>query len=86
MKTINLIVINTTAYQDEDITLVTTLTEEEIIQVIQPIVLKCREAEDWLYSKIVSEDYDNDSLIYALTEAYPNDLIQMANYDNYISV
>ena len=67
-KSIRAVSINTTAFSEENFTLVTTLSDEEIIKVITPIV----EAE-----RSGGEDYDNDALVYALEQAYPDRVIQM---------
>jgi polyphosphate kinase len=66
MKQLNLFQINTTAWEEEDFLLQTTLTEEEIVKVITPIVMDERE-------KDIS--YDNDYLVIALQKAYPNDAV-----------
>ena len=51
---IRAIEINTTAYAEENLMLVTDLTEEQIIAVIQPLLLEERAVEDILYT---NEDY-----------------------------
>jgi hypothetical protein len=54
--------INTTAWMEEDFYLVTTLDDDQIIAVINPIVKLEREGEDY---------YDNQSLVDALKKEYP---------------
>ena len=66
MKKLNLFQVNTTAYDEEDFLIQTTLSEEEIVKVIQPIVLDERDNDI---------EYDNDLLIQRLQEAYPTDII-----------
>lgn len=66
MKKLSLFQINTTAWDEEDFLLQTTLTEEQISNVITPIVLDEREN---------NVEYDNDLLIQRLQEAYPTDII-----------
>ena len=65
----NIFRINTTAYEQEDFYLMTTLSEEQITKVIKPIVQKERDASD-----DYDEDnmYDNETLTQALVDAYPN--------------
>jgi len=58
--------INTTAWDEEDFLLLTSLTPEQITKVIQPIVNDERENDI---------AYDNDALVYALEKAYPHDTI-----------
>jgi hypothetical protein len=53
MENIRLVEINTTAWREENIILVTDLTDEQIQKVITPIVLKERNS---------NEEYDNDTL------------------------
>lgn len=73
----NIFKINTTAYEEEDFFVQTTLTEKQIIKVIEPIVLSERDGE---------EDYDNDVLVRALKKAYPNDTITMFTNFETISI
>lgn len=65
---LNLCRVNTTAYEIEDFLLLTSLTEEQIIGVIKPIVEKERELK---WDEEVDE-YDNDFLVGELIKAYPN--------------
>lgn len=60
--------INTTAYEEEDFFLLTDLTEQDITEVIYPIVMAERDGY---------EDYDNDMLISALEKRYPKNKITM---------
>jgi hypothetical protein len=62
--------INTTAFQEEDFYLLTTLSDDQIAEVIQPIV----NAERDKY-----EEYDNESIWRALTERFPMDRVDMYN-------
>jgi hypothetical protein len=55
--------INTTAWEEEDLVLLTTLKESEIERVITPIVFREREG---------GNDYDNDELVDALKKEYPS--------------
>ena len=55
--------INTTAWSEEDFYLVTTLDDDQIAEVIQPIVNASRRWDD--------EYYDNDSLLQALKDKFP---------------
>lgn len=64
--------INTTAYSEEDFYLLTTLTMQEIIEVITPIVTSERNGES-------EEEYNNDSLVEALCNRYPNAIVQHHN-------
>ena len=68
MENIRLVNINTTAFSEEDLSIVTNLTDEEIIEVIVPLVLGERNEES---------EYDNDTLFKALVEAYPTKFIQI---------
>lgn len=67
MKTIT---INTTAYQEEDFTILTDLTHDEISTVLTPIIERER-TEDI--------EYINEDLMNALLEAYPGRVIQELN-------
>ena len=61
----------TTAWEEEDFYLVTTLSDNEISDVIQPIVSS-------------SDDYDNDTLVNALKREFPVDYISVAEFDQLI--
>jgi hypothetical protein len=67
----NIYKINTTAYESEDFHLMTTLTEQQIRKVIKPIVQAERDND------IDDNFYDNDTLVEALKEAYPNETVEM---------
>jgi len=58
--------INTTAWEEEDFFLVTTLEDDQIAEVIQPIVNLERDGY---------EQYDNDILVQALKDRFPLEYI-----------
>ena len=60
--------INTTAFQEEDFHLLTTLTDKQIRKVIKPIIKRERKGGD---------AYDNDELVEALRREYPNEVVLM---------
>jgi hypothetical protein len=64
--------INTTAWTEEDFYLVTTLDDDQIIAVINPIVQSERDSEDY-----IENPYDNDTLFEALKEKYPDAYVDM---------
>lgn len=66
MKMLRLFQINTTAWDEEDFLLQTSLTEEQVVKVITPIVMDERE-------KLIP--YDNDFLVQRLQQEYPTDII-----------
>jgi len=74
---IRVVEINTTAFEEENFILVTDLTDEEIGEVITPIVLAER-------NQIDNDDnvfYDNETLVSALLEKYPNNLVSFYTKD-----
>ena len=60
--------INTTAWVEEDFYLVTTLDDDQIVEVIQPLVNAERDGY---------EEYDNDSLLQALRDRFPMEYVDM---------
>lgn len=70
---LNLYQVNTTAWEEEDFLLLTSLTEEQITKVITPIVHECRELElmNEVHDFEEKGDYDNDFLVGELVKAYP---------------
>lgn len=62
--------INTTAYEEEDFFLLTALSEQDITDVIEPIVLSERKGD-------IEEQNDNESLYRALRDRYPSKKIIM---------
>jgi hypothetical protein len=77
MKNIRLVNVNTTAFSEENITLITDLTEDEIVKVIEPLVLAEREGNG---------EYDNETLVSALELEYPKNHIQMIVDADYITI
>ena len=67
----NLFSVNTTAWREEDFVLVTTLTMQDIVEVINPIVNAERDGY---------ETYTNQDLLNALKKRYPTSTIYF--YDN----
>ena len=60
--------VSTTAYKEEDFYLQTELTEEDIVEVITPIVNAERDGY---------EEYDNEMLLDALIKRYPRKKIEL---------
>lgn len=73
----NIFQVNTTAYEEEDFFLLTDLKEEDIIEVIMPLVNQERDGY---------EEYDNDSLVYSIQKRYPDAYVSMYNKFDLISV
>ena len=68
--------INTTAYSDENLFIITDLTNDEIEAVIEPLVLAERNGDD---------EYDNEMLFAELKKAYPNNVI-LEGESHYLSI
>ena len=68
----NIYRINTTAFSEEDFFLLTTLTMQDIVEVINPIVMCERDGES-------DDAYDNDSLVTALHRRYPDAIVEHYN-------
>ena len=64
---LNLVQVNTTAWDEEDFLLLTSLTEDQIVKVITPIVEEERNND---------VEYDNDFLVASLQKEYPNDVVR----------
>ena len=77
MKNIRLVNVNTTAFSEEDFSLITDLSDDEIEKVIEPLVLAEREGDG---------EYDNDELVSALELEYPKNYIQMVVDADYITI
>ena len=73
----NLFSVKTTAYSEEDFILATDLTEQDIVEVINPIVNAERDGY---------ETYTNDDLFLALKKRYPNAEIVFATHPNKIVI
>lgn len=56
------------SWEQENISLLTTLNDEEIKKVLQPLVDEEREADGDVI-------YDNDVMVQMLSETYPNDIV-----------
>jgi hypothetical protein len=68
----NLFRINTTAFHEEDFTIYTDLTKEQVTTIVQPIVYSERFGDG---------SYNNDDLVSALNNAYPNNYISQRYYN-----
>jgi len=68
MTEMRLFKVNTTAYEEEDFFLLTDLSEQDITEVVHPIVMAERDGED---------EYDNESILQALRKRYPKKQITM---------
>jgi hypothetical protein len=68
----NLFKINTTAFKEEDFFLIADLTEQDITEVIQPLVNAERDGY---------EEYDNLILFKALIKRYPNNYLKFYEED-----
>ena len=77
MNNLRLVVVNTTAYNEENFSLITDLLESQIIEVMLPIVEAERQDDKY---------YDNDDLVDALTTAYPKNFIQQAGEGDLITI
>ncbi len=66
-----LININTTAFEEEDFLLLTDLNNDDLYEVIMPMVNAERDEE---------EEYDNEMIFEALKKRYPLNLVVM--FDN----
>lgn len=64
----NIFRINTTAYKEEDFFLQTDLSEQQVTDIITPIVLIERNNAE--------EVYYNDDLVRAIELAYPNAIVE----------
>ena len=64
----NIFKIQTTAYEQEDFFLHTELDEQDIVEVINPIVMAERDGY---------EIYDNESLLIALEKRFPRKKIEL---------
>lgn len=60
--------VSTTAYEEEDFFLLTDLKEQDITEVINPIVMAERDGY---------EEYDNETIIIALRKRFPKKNITM---------
>lgn len=73
-----IISVNTTAFEEENLLLFTSLTDEQIKKVLKPIVDSEREDSE--------NYYDNDILIQALEDAYPLHVTHQYNQIERISL
>jgi hypothetical protein len=76
-ETIRLVRLKTTYWDEEDFLILTDLTDDEIKDIVTPIVEKERkEEQDEEYF------YDNEGLVWALKDYYPNNLIDFYTMEN----
>lgn len=68
---LRIVQVNTTAWEEDDMLLITNLTDEQIESVVTPIVERERESDDF--------GYINNDLADALRRQFPDNII--LNYD-----
>lgn len=73
-ESVNLIRVSTTSNEEEDFLLLTDLNDQEIKDIITPIVEKERESQDF-DDEENCDFYDNEGLVWALKDHYPNNLV-----------
>jgi hypothetical protein len=77
MDSLRLVRVSTTSSDEEDFLLVTDLLDDEIQDIVTPIVEAEREnPQDDVHF------YDNEGLVWALKDHYPNNLIIQYTIDN----
>jgi hypothetical protein len=77
MESVRLVRVSTTSSDEEDFLLVTDLLDDEIQDIVTPIVEAEREnPQDDVHF------YDNEGLIWSLKDHYPNNLIIQYTIDN----
>jgi len=72
-ESIRLVRLKTTYWDEEDFLLITDLTDQQIKDIVTPIVEAEREEE---------EEYDNEGLVWALKDHYPHNLVDFYTIDN----
>ena len=80
LELIRIVEVNTTAFKEENFVLLTDLTDEQISDVIKPIVQKERNETDEDEEEFY---YDNEELFSAIKEIYPNNIIQYYSDNNF---
>ena len=73
----NIFRVSTTGYKEEDFYLQTELDEQDIVEVITPIVNTERDGY---------EEYDNETLLNALIKRYPRKKIELYSEFNLITI
>jgi hypothetical protein len=63
-----LVNINTTAFEEEDFLLLTDLNDDELYEVIMPMVNAERDGED---------EYDNEMIYKTLSKRFPSNIVQI---------
>lgn len=71
-ENLRIVRVNTTAFEEEDFLLLTTLNDDQITEVITPIVEAERDG---------GEFYDNDGLVWSLKDKYPNEVVEQYSLD-----
>ena len=72
---IRLVKISTTAYEEEDFLLVTSLSDKQIEEVVKPRVEEERNSDGSVF-------YSNDDLWWSLKDVYPNEFMTVYTEDS----
>lgn len=73
LENLRIVKVNTTAFEEEDFILLTTLNDAQIKDAITPIIQAERNGDAF---------YDNDDLVWGLKEKYPQEVVEQYSIDS----
>ena len=80
IKKIRLVEVAQNSWEEENLTLLTTLTDEQIEIVLSPLIEEERESED---GEVI---YANDDMAQILSDKYPNDIVVLYAEPDYLTL
>ena len=80
IEKIRLVEVVQNSWAEENLTLLTTLTDEQIEIVLSPLIEKERESED---GEVI---YANDDMAQILSDKYPNDIVVLYAEPDYLTL
>lgn len=80
IEKIRLVEVSQNSWEEENLLLLTTLSDEQIEAVLKPLIEEERNCEDG------SVLYDNDTMVQILSIKYPNDFLLSYGEPDYITI
>ena len=80
IEKIRIVEVSQNSWAEENLTLLTTLTDEQIEIVLSPLIEEERESED---GEVI---YANDDMAQILSDKYPNDIVVLYAEPDYLTL
>ena len=80
MKTFRIVEVSQNSWEEENLLLLTTLTDEQITEVLKPLLEEERLCEN---GEVI---YANDDMANILSEKYPDEIVELYGEPDYLTI